>query len=363
MDIALYIATLLNQHNEVTIPGLGTFFQERVIGFYNSQTHLFNAPSQRLSFRRENKDDLILVNYCCAQRNISQNTAAYFIEKFVKSVWDDLNKLGHAYIKSLGRLTKQDDEYLFEANKNAIFTHVYYGLKPISEHITFISADKLPSNKGAGRAVPSHKGAKRTPAKTVQSDKQIQPTETTSKDDPSQKKPGKPITEAILAFLCLLFLATMGAYFFFPDRFNSAITLNPFDQKQSTVYPKKKSSITTDSITNAILLSDTLAIKDNTSIPTIDSSELTSDVNPMISNQVSYEIIGATFGKKSDADKYILHLKANGIAAKIADIPGPRSKISYGSFTDKKVAEAELRRVQKELNPDAWMAIIKPKKL
>jgi hypothetical protein len=85
---------------------------------------------------------------------------------------------------------------------------------------------------------------------------------------------------------------------------------------------------------------------------------------PSTDGQTSYEIIVATFARRSEAEDYVARSIKKGIVVKILDdAPGSRIRISYASFTNKDLAEMELTQIRKNISPDAWMAIINPKKL
>ena len=134
MDIALYIVDLLHQHPEVNVPGLGTFFKQRTNGYYDQQKNMFIPPAHTLAFKLEQSGNLLLADYCCAQRNISQETAIYFIEKFTKAIWDQLASVGYADLKALGSIRKEHQEYLLEAPKGTTYDRSFYGLEAVSDY-------------------------------------------------------------------------------------------------------------------------------------------------------------------------------------------------------------------------------------
>lgn len=337
MDIALYITTLLNQHNEVNIPGLGTFFKKRIQGFYDPQINSFVPPSYQLNFRLEEGNSLLLADYCCKQRKISQNTAVYFIEKFTKTIWEQLNSTGQANINPIGILIKTNNNYLLDTKTSGVNTH-YYGLKTIQD-LSTASVSKQP-----------------VPIITVNEAKSQTPIYEEGKR--------KPVLETVLSLIAFALFAILVGYYFYPRKFNAFIQQNLFSQTSSPNVQQTVPTVVTDTTNQHLTTSP-----DTTQASTIESDEVytlntdTLSVKNSIADQINYEIVGASFAKKIDAEKYVAALNAKGIAAKITtNIPGARSKVSYGSFSDKATAETELRRIRKELNPDAWIATVTPQK-
>lgn len=412
MDIALYIAELLHQYNEVNIAGLGTFFKERVNGFYDETNHIFVPPTRNLAFKLEHHESLILANYCCAQRNISQTTAIYFIEKFVKSVWAELDASGYVDLKALGILKKTDAGYVLEAKKeNDEYT--YYGLKPISEnsinHHSQLIDEPTPNTYAPIEAdisqyaqqgdiarqiaqqetVPHHTIVPIEPEEQhTQQPKQEQsvakeilqpeaitpqpfsaPLEQTKdpslvideQDTPSEEK-RMPLTETILAFISLLLLVVIGIYYFYPNMYEHFVKLFPHKQQiQNPTSPKAE--LLADS-TIKVSHIDTLQEREANLTKQHDTVKTNgTNTQALAKDSTHFEIIVATFAKQSEAENYVSHLKQKGVIVKILDhAPGSRARVSYASFTNRQIAETELIQIQKDVNPDAWIAIINPKK-
>jgi len=390
MDIALYIVDLLHQHQEVNVPGLGTFFKKRVNGFYDEQKNMFIPPSQSLAFKLEQNENLMLADYCCAQRNISQETAIYFIEKFTKAVWEQLNTADLADLKALGTLRKENNDYILEAPKGTVYDRTYYGLEAVAEitknhdnpsHTRSdfnYSTPTPPSSEEPFffRAYQEKTTLEPMPAPVAPTSRpetkpielinhptphhsEAQSSVVVEAEDIHHEKKQRPIVEALLSFVSLLLLAAIGIYFFYPDVYKHLVTLVSYE-KPITRSTQKQPSITIDSTlkttTDTLPKKEIIAEQENTA-PT------NAETNPIPSEETTYEIIIATFGKQSEAEKYIIQLKEKGIQAKIVPNPyGPRIRISCASFTDKLAAEAELTRIKAEVNPDAWLAIIKPHK-
>src|SRR5690606_41283994 len=74
--------------------------------------------------------------------------------------------------------------------------------------------------------------------------------------------------------------------------------------------------------------------------------------------KVTYEIIVGYFKTMDQAEKYVARMKAKGYELKAIDsrMPGNRKKVSCGSFSTEEEAYRELVHVQKNLQPEAWIA-------
>ncbi len=74
----------------------------------------------------------------------------------------------------------------------------------------------------------------------------------------------------------------------------------------------------------------------------------------------SFDIIGPSFSKSSQAQKFIRNMRFKGVYAYIVKgLPGPRIKVGLGSFKDQASAMAELLRIQKDIYPGATVLPIK----
>ena len=454
MDIALYIAELLHQYNEINIVGLGTFFKKRISGFYDDRNNVFIPPTHNLAFKLDHHESLILADYCCTQRNISQTTAIYFIEKFVNSIWEQLHTSGYADLKAPGIFKKTDTGYTLEAKEETGYMHTFYGLKPVSEtqishysqiidelapptHNVFppseVHVDEykqqedltkeitqqeviiphhiiIPTEKeerihqykqqqNISKEISEPEGIQPLPfiisteqeehihqykqhkdvTKEIPERKSIIPqpfivppekTEPLSlvieAKDASHEEKRKPLVEAILAFISLILLATIGVYYFYPDVYSHFAKLFPLEQPIVASTPKQIEPLIEPLADSTIEINpiDTLQERETGSINQHDTTKTNSiNTQAFANDQTRYEIIVATFGRQSEAKDYVIRLKQKGILVKILDhTPGSRTRVSYASFTNKQIAETTLIQIRKDISPDAWMAIINPKK-
>lgn len=76
MDIALYIAELLQLHDEVSLIGTGTFYKQHVPVIYDEKTQTFMPPSKVAAFKPDVVNNTILSDYISSKK-----------EYFVKFFW------------------------------------------------------------------------------------------------------------------------------------------------------------------------------------------------------------------------------------------------------------------------------------
>ncbi|RZK01306.1 MAG: hypothetical protein EOO43_24835, partial [Flavobacterium sp.] len=108
MDILSYLTELIKAHKAVGIEGLGTFFKDKLPGRYDVETHSFIPPSFKTKFTTELKENTVLKNFISAHRNISLESAEYFIQQFSETVLQSLNDTGKAGFDTLGTLVTNE---------------------------------------------------------------------------------------------------------------------------------------------------------------------------------------------------------------------------------------------------------------
>ena len=69
MDLAIYISELLGLQGEVCLPGVGTFAQVRINGYYNENENKFYPPAHDINFVPQSKDDERLAKYIAGKKN------------------------------------------------------------------------------------------------------------------------------------------------------------------------------------------------------------------------------------------------------------------------------------------------------
>ncbi|WP_410220986.1 SPOR domain-containing protein [Pedobacter sp.] len=135
MDILQYLLELLQSHKEVGIDGLGTIYKQKTPGRYDVDTHMFLPPSYILAFTPEVKEDENLLNYVKAKRNISADSARYFIAQFVSDIHKNLEQKSEFKLEGIGKLSNQNGTIDFSPESSLNTGFDYYALPAIPENM------------------------------------------------------------------------------------------------------------------------------------------------------------------------------------------------------------------------------------
>jgi hypothetical protein len=128
MDILSYLSELIQTRKAVGVSGLGTVYKKKLPGRYDAETHSFVPPSYTIDFTPEVKEEIILAEFISKKRNVSIDTANYFIDEFSTGILQQLNNQQHADFGELGKLYKADDEFRFEPAEKLNYGFDFYGL-------------------------------------------------------------------------------------------------------------------------------------------------------------------------------------------------------------------------------------------
>lgn len=138
MDILSYLSELLQSRKSIGISGLGTLYKKKVPGRYNAESHSFFPPSFILDFKSEIEEDGVLIDYICAQKDVTEETAVFMIEEFRNGVLAQLNAGEEYVLGSLGKLSMDSGAVKFIAAEVSADGEVAFNL-PVMEE----SADVL----------------------------------------------------------------------------------------------------------------------------------------------------------------------------------------------------------------------------
>ena len=131
MDILSYLSELIQTRKLVGIPGLGTIYKKKSPGRYDAETHSFLPPSYTVDFTEEVKEEVLLSEFISKKRNVSADTANYFIEEFSNQVGKELNDQHKAEFGSFGILRKQDDKLTLEPATGLNTGFDFFGLPAV----------------------------------------------------------------------------------------------------------------------------------------------------------------------------------------------------------------------------------------
>lgn len=137
MDIISYLLEILQLRKEVGITDLGTFYKKKSPGRYDKEKQSFLPPSYSLQFTSELKEDEALANFISAKRNISVDSANYYISQFADDIKQKLEVEHEAELENFGRLFFTEHAGLsFEPIENISYGSEFYGLPSLQETVT-----------------------------------------------------------------------------------------------------------------------------------------------------------------------------------------------------------------------------------
>ena len=147
MDILLYLSELLQQRNSIGLIGLGTFFKKKFAGRYDKEKQSFLPPGYALQFTTDIRDEELLQNFIAERKNISKESAAHYISRFVEETNKKLEIEHEAELENIGRLYFTEHEGLsFEPSKNINYGSEFFGLPAIAE------SEVIPESDLTGKA-------------------------------------------------------------------------------------------------------------------------------------------------------------------------------------------------------------------
>jgi hypothetical protein len=133
VDISLYIADLLDEHEYVIVPGLGAFISSYMPAKFNDDKKILLPPSRAVSFNPELKiNDDLLTRYISQQKKITLTQASRVLEKFSGDIMYQLELGEEVIIGNIGSLTIKQGELLFNSGESSHENSESFGLLPIT---------------------------------------------------------------------------------------------------------------------------------------------------------------------------------------------------------------------------------------
>ncbi len=399
MDIKPYLLELIAIQKTVGINALGTLYKKRIPGRYDSETHSFLPPKYEIAFTSEVNNDTALATFISEKKNISIESANYYVNELVEEIQSQLADHHYADFSPFGELKRIDNEIVFEPSKEIDFSFNFYGLPSVSatleenqvltqEPTTNLETPELEPNEETQEQEATDEQPvydEIADVNSIQEQEERIDIEPDSKENLTEQSPlvtdplWKPsvihryeedeeedddensrrwmpkFLKTVLTLIIIVAIAGALIYYFYPDLFytikgnfsNPPVESEPVLNIDSGKSSKIDSPII-DSLKTALVLPS--VIKDSLTTKTPDKT-------------IFYEVIGSAMKTQKKADEIIASLSKRGINAKKVDVmPGRRIKISLGSFTDFGLAKKFQDSLRIKLkNPEIYIQIIKPK--
>ncbi len=346
MDIALYISELLKDCKEIGLPGIGTFSRRRTPSRYDREAGVIHPPTEEIVFSQGNGNDTELVNYLSAIKKISEASARYFINKYADSIRQQLELDGMAELSGLGKLEVQNGVYSMAPLQ---LTAMAFGQDILKDPAFVIPQERSPAPTPPPVASVSRLTGNDYAEEPVYAEAE-------------ETKSGNTVS-LILSLLFLVLIAAGLVYIFNPEFFNldtdkpiHARTVTP--QKKTTSAPAQP-AVAADS---SSLGKNKVEVRDSAVTPAVKKEAVPVPAAKPAEVLPRYEVIGASFALKSEADEYVRRLSKKSIKASVVeDARKPKFKVSLGSFNNYDEATIQKRKIQASFNKEAWILTINDK--
>ena len=136
MDIDLLsrmVGELIVDHDQVGLPGVGTFVAEMVPASFSDKGFTINPPYRRLSFRPKCLEDKLLIDFYASTNPIPRETAATYITQFLAEMRAVLEERKSITLPELGRLRATRENAIFFVPEEGLDIFPGgIGLRPVS---------------------------------------------------------------------------------------------------------------------------------------------------------------------------------------------------------------------------------------
>ncbi len=172
MDIDLLakmVGDLILEHDEVALPGVGTFVAELVGASFSDKGFTINPPYRKLSFRQREGDPDLLIDFYAKTNSLEKATAADILTRFLTEMKEVLKTKKYVVFPGLGRLrATKENLFFFVPDEDLNIYPEGFGLEPVSlksheeleevselaETVEAVEEITAPADKTAVAAVP-----------------------------------------------------------------------------------------------------------------------------------------------------------------------------------------------------------------
>ncbi len=136
MDIDLLskmIGELILDHDELSLPGLGTFVAEEVPATFSDRGYTVNPPYRKLSFYQRPESDHLLIDFYASSNGVSFNDASLIIVRFLDEMKSILKEKKVIVLPGLGRLrATRENNFFFVPDADLDIYPDGFALRPVS---------------------------------------------------------------------------------------------------------------------------------------------------------------------------------------------------------------------------------------
>ncbi len=136
MDIDLLsrmVTELIVKHDQVGLPGVGTFVAEMVPATFSDKGFTINPPYRRLSFYPGRLEDTLLIDLYAESNQIAREAAKAYVTQYLAELKTVLEERKTIVLPGLGRLrATRENTIFFVADEGLDIFPAGVGLEPVS---------------------------------------------------------------------------------------------------------------------------------------------------------------------------------------------------------------------------------------
>ncbi len=378
MELAVYIADLLKQHNCVIVPNFGGFIANYKSASVDTNRKQIKPPEKSILFNANLViNDGLLSNTISQTAKISYPDALVFIQRQVEKWKNDLTAGTRVEIEEIGFLYRENGKIVFEQSREVNLLLSAYGLSAVS-FINFtqekeaIKETEVTTTPIVVAVEEKIKPTAEVPVIALNTAAKIEEVaeETTEKETvklPQKRKKNTWKYIAAAAAIALVFYS-----YWIPvetDYLNTGniqfADFNPLSNTPERTYQPLERSINaprtiewksweelTDNLSENVsvynyqftdqlyipVLLDELKVEETT-VPTAETNAVFAENN----SGTPYHVIGGCFSVKSNAEQLVKDLNEQGFSASILDFHKGLYRVSAGDYTSRTVAKSNLK--------------------
>lgn len=185
MDIDLLskiIKELIQDNDEVALPGIGSFIAEIVPSVFSDKGYTINPPYRRLSFRQKGSgDENMVIDFYARCNNIDTPTASRIIREFLEEMRHVLETKKSIVFPGLGKLRATKENYFFfVADEDLDIYPEGFGLEPISLKTHEETPAEVSATMAALRSILNPEEAETETEETAKAEEVNRPEEATA---------------------------------------------------------------------------------------------------------------------------------------------------------------------------------------
>ena len=380
------ISQLLYDHDNVIVPGLGSFIRTDKGAQVNIVTNQFVKPSSTLAFDPQQREDNdLIVAYLTTREGLSEEEARQLLARFVSDCFARLKEGEKVIIDGVGTLSNGDRQQLFfEAADAYNYNSDAFGLSDFSPKPVYTSTKHDDWREQVARQIKDKNTPMTVDSKRVRRNFEMEGNES----EPRRK--GKGVLLTLLALLLLVGVFVLLSYLklipvtlpFFEEPQPMAVYHTPGKpidlemQKQLFAYYSYQEPEAIADTVEIVMDTTAVAVENTLVVEPITETLITEETKPLVTEPEKTKpevtepakdtylldpletskvfIIGGCYSMEENAETQIKTVREQGFANSFVMKRGSKYYVCYGQFATSEEAKEELAKVR-PYNAKAWL--------